>query len=120
MLKTVAEYNNAVDESTSFNPYAKDGRHTTGLAIEKTNWAQKMVEPPFEAYEVTCGVTFTFGGVRVNAKAEVLDAGKRPLPGIYAAGEMIGGLYYFNYASGTGLTAGAVLGRRAGKAAAAA
>jgi tricarballylate dehydrogenase len=119
MLKTVAEYNGAVDDGVAFNPYAKDGRHTSGLAIEKTNWAQALREPPFEAYEVTCGITFTFGGVRVASDGAVLDAAKRPLPGIYAAGEMIGGLYYFNYASGTGLTSGAVLGRRAGRAAAA-
>jgi len=116
MLKTIAEFNGAVDDSVEFNPYAKDGRHTSGLAIEKTNWAQALVEPPFEAYEVTCGITFTFGGVRVGSDGAVLDAGKKPIPGIYAAGEMVGGLYYFNYASGTGLTSGAVLGlpRRAG------
>jgi tricarballylate dehydrogenase len=120
MLKTIAEFNAAVDDGTEFNPYVKDGRRTSGLAIEKTNWAQALVEPPFEAYEVTCGITFTFGGVRVGSDGAVLDAGKRPIPGIYAAGEMVGGLYYFNYASGTGLTSGAVLGRRAGRAAAAA
>ncbi|MHB1538143.1 MAG: FAD-dependent tricarballylate dehydrogenase TcuA [Solirubrobacteraceae bacterium] len=118
MLRTVAEFNDAVEESREFNPYAKDGRHTSGLAIEKTNWAQALREPPFEAYEVTCGITFTFGGVRVNEEGAVLDAAKRPLPGVYAAGEMVGGLYYFNYASGTGLTSGAVMGRRAGAAAA--
>ena len=120
MLKTIAEYNAAVDDGVAFNPYSKDGRHTSGLAIEKTNWAQALVEPPFEAYEVTCGITFTFGGIRVGADGSVLDAAKKPIPGLYAAGEMVGGLYYFNYASGTGLTSGAVLGRRAGQAAAAA
>lgn len=119
MLKTVAEFNDAVDESRGFNPYAKDGRRTNGLAIDKTNWAQALRTPPFEAYEVTCGITFTFGGVRVNGEGALLDAAKRPLPGVYAAGEMVGGLYYFNYASGTGLTSGTVLGRRAGRAAAA-
>lgn len=120
MLKTIAEYNGAVDDGVAFNPYSKDGRHTSGLAIDKTNWAQALLEPPFEAYEVTCGITFTFGGIRVGADGAVLDAAKKPIPGLYAAGEMVGGLYYFNYASGTGLTSGAVLGRRAGRAAAAA
>jgi len=118
MLTTITEFNEHVDESVAFNPYLKDGRTTRGLAIDKTNWAQRLTEPPFEAYEVTCGITFTFGGVRVNLQGQVLDAAKRPIPGIYAAGEMVGGLYYFNYASGTGLTSGTVLGRRAGKAAA--
>lgn len=120
MMATVAEFNAAVDDANPFNPYIKDGRRTSGLAIEKSNWCQALTEGPFEAYEVTCGVTFTFGGVRVDQDGAVLDVAKRPLPGIYAAGEMVGGLYYFNYASGTGLTSGTVMGRRAGKAAAAA
>lgn len=119
-LKTIAEFNAAVDESTPFSPYVKDERGTSGLAIDKSNWAQALREPPFEAYEVTCGITFTFGGVRVASDGAVLDVSMRPLPGVYAAGEMVGGLYYFNYASGTGLTSGAVMGRRAGRAAAAA
>jgi tricarballylate dehydrogenase len=68
---------------------------------------------------VTCGITFTFGGLRIDADARVLDLSGRPLPGLYAAGELVGGLFWFNYPGGSGLTAGSVLGRRAGRSAAA-
>jgi tricarballylate dehydrogenase len=115
---TVEEFNAAVDEGTAFSPYVLDGRHTSGLAIEKTNWSRALVEAPFEAYEVTCGITFTFGGVRVDTSSRVLDVGGQPISGLYACGEAVGGLHYFNYASGTGLTSGTVLGRIAGREAA--
>ena len=84
----------------------------------RSNWALPIDRPPFTGFRVTCGITFTFGGVRVDADARVLDAGGRPLPGLCAAGEMVGGLFFHNYPGGTGLTAGAVFGRRAGYAAA--
>jgi tricarballylate dehydrogenase len=118
-LKTVDDYNSAVDDSIEFNPYVKDGKHTNGLTPEKTNWSQAITEPPFYAFEVTCGITFTFGGIKVDTGGRVLDRTNRPIEDLYAAGELVGGLYYFNYASGTGLTAGAVLGRAAGRIAAA-
>lgn len=118
LARTVAEYNAAVDDSVEFNAYVKDGRATRGLPVEKSNWSRRLERGPFEAYEVTCGITFTFGGVRVGTDAAVLNEDGRPIPGLYACGEMVGGLYYFNYASGTGLTSGAVLGRIAGRGAA--
>ncbi len=117
-LATVAEFNRAVRNDIPFDPGRKDGRRTVGLAIDKTNWAQTIDTPPFEAYGVTCGVTFTFGGVRTDAAGRVLDAARRHIPGLYAAGEMMGGLFYFNYAGGAGLSSAAVFGRRAGKSAA--
>ena len=49
----------------------------------------------------------------------MLDIEDKPLPGLYAAGELVGGLYYFNYPGSTGLMAGAVFGRIAGREAAA-
>ena len=67
---------------------------------------------------MTCGVTFTFGGVRINTDAQVLSNDYQPIPGLTAAGEMVGGLFYHNYPGGTGLMNGAVFGRRAGFAAA--
>jgi tricarballylate dehydrogenase len=117
-LKTVADYNAAVDASVDFNPYIKDGKGTSGLTPDKTNWSQRIEDGPFYAFEVTCGITFTFGGVKVDTGARVLDRRNEPIPDLYAIGEAVGGLYYFNYASGTGLTAGTVLGREAGKRAA--
>jgi len=113
-LKTILEFNDAVDVDTPFNPAVKDGRGTTGLAVAKTNWANRLDTPPYEAYAVTCGITFTFGGVRINTDAQVLDTELNPIPGLYAAGELVGGLFYFNYPGGTGLTSGAVFGRLAG------
>src|SRR5690606_41914899 len=77
--------------------------------------------PPFEAYSVTCGITFTFGGLRITAdEARVLDTEERPIEHLFAAGELVGGLFYGNYPGGSGLTAGAVFGRIAGRAASAA
>jgi tricarballylate dehydrogenase len=67
---------------------------------------------------VTCGITFTFGGLRVDEPARVLEQAGAPLDGLYAAGELVGGLFFHNYPGGSGLTAGTVYGRRAGYAAA--
>lgn len=117
-LEEVAQYNAAVDMTTPFNPNVKDGRSTKGLEVNKTNWANRIDEGPFEAYAVTCGITFTFGGLRINTQAQVLDTDMSPMPGLYAAGELTGGIFYFNYPGGTGLTNGSVYGRIAGYAAA--
>jgi tricarballylate dehydrogenase len=111
---TVAEFNQAVDGQRRFDPNTRDGRRTTGLPVDKTNWAQPLDTPPFEAYAVTCGITFTFGGLRINPAAQVLDDGGEPIPGLAAAGELVGGLFYFNYPGGSGLSAGTVFGRTAG------
>ncbi|HEY4135153.1 MAG TPA: FAD-dependent tricarballylate dehydrogenase TcuA [Alphaproteobacteria bacterium] len=113
-LKTVKEYNAAVQTGPTFNPNVKDGRGTKGLAINKSNWANTIEEGPFEAYAVTCGITFTFGGVRITTDGEVMNMDMQPIPGLYAAGEMVGGLFYFNYPGGSGLTSGSVFGRIAG------
>jgi tricarballylate dehydrogenase len=113
-LKTVAEYNAAVRTDVPFNPNVKDGRCTVGLEINKSNWANTIDTPPFEGYAVTCGITFTFGGLRINTRAQVLNTDYQPIEGLYAAGELVGGLFYFNYPGGSGLTAGAVFGRIAG------
>ena len=117
-LKTIAAYNKAVRTDVPFNPNVKDGRRTEGLAIPKSNWANTIDEPPFEGYGVTCGLTFTFGGLRITTDGEVVDLDFRPIPGLYAAGELVGGLFYFNYPGGSGLTSGAVFGRIAGGSAA--
>ena len=120
-LAEMAAYNEAVDTDTPFDATVKDGRGTRGLAVNKTNWANPIAEPPFEAYRVGCGLTFTFGGLRIDpASAQVLDSDLAPIPGLYAAGELVGGLFWFNYPGGTGLTSGAVFGRLAGRSAAAA
>jgi tricarballylate dehydrogenase len=118
-LQTVHAYNAAVDNAVPFNPNVKDGRRTRGLAIDKSNWANTLDEPPFEAYAVTCGLTFTFGGLRITTQAEVMDTEEAVIPGLFASGELVGGIFYFNYPGGTGLTNGSVFGRIAGRNAAA-
>jgi tricarballylate dehydrogenase len=119
-LADVKAYNAAVRTDIPFNPNVKDGRCTEGLAINKSNWANTIDTPPFEGYGITCGLTFTFGGLRINGDGQVVDTDLKPIPGLYAAGECVGGLFYFNYPGGSGLTAGAVFGRLAGYSAGAA
>jgi tricarballylate dehydrogenase len=117
-LEEITRYNAAVRQDVPFDPNVKDGRCTTGLLVNKSNWANTIDQPPFEAYAVTCGITFTFGGLRINTHAQVMSTDGVPIAGLYAAGEMVGGIFYFNYPGGSGLTNGAVFGRIAGAAAA--
>jgi tricarballylate dehydrogenase len=117
-VRTVADFNAAIHTDIPFDPTIKDGRSTDGLAVNKSNWAMTLDKPPFEAYGVTCGITFTFGGLRITPNAEVLDEDLEPIAGLFAAGELVGGLFYHNYPGGTGLMNGAVFGRIAGASAA--
>jgi tricarballylate dehydrogenase len=117
-LETIEQFNAAVRGDVPFDPSIEDGRGTVGLVVPKSNWATPIDTPPFEAYAVTCGITFTYGGLRINTAAEVLDTRGEPLRGLYAAGELVGGLFHFNYPGGSGLMAGAVFGRIAGASAA--
>jgi len=119
-VKTVTEFNAAVMKDVPFNPAVKDGRATRGLAVPKSNWAQPLDSPPFVGYAVTTGITFTFGGLKIDESARVIDCEQRVIPGLFAAGELVGGLFYHNYPGGAGLMAGAVFGRIAGRSAAAA
>src|SRR5262249_3953082 len=106
LVRTVREYNAAVQDAPAFNPAVLDGKGTRGVTPPKSNWAQRLDSPPYVAYGVTCGITFTFGGLRVDGQAAVLDTEDRPIPGLYAAGELVGGLFYHNYPGGSGLMAG--------------
>jgi tricarballylate dehydrogenase len=117
-LREIQQYNAAVRTDIPFDPNVKDGRCTQGLAIDKSNWANTLDTPPFEAYAVTCGITFSFGGLKIDTRAQVLSTDGEPIRGLYAAGELVGGIFWFNYPGGAGLTNGAVFGRIAGKSAA--
>src|SRR5258707_650556 len=118
-IRTLHEYNAAAKHANDgFDPTKKDGLATSGLALEKTNWATKLEKPPYYAYSATGGITFTFGGLRVDENAQVIGTDWRPITGLFACGEMIGGLFYDNYPAGTGLVSGATFGRIAGRAAA--
>lgn len=127
LVETVKEYNEAVKAfeaefpDRQFDPAVKDGLGTQSsakrLEIPKSNWARQLEEPPFVGVKITCGVTFTFGGLPIDAEtAGVLKArGNGTVDGLFCAGEIVGDLFWGNYPGGSGLTAGAVFGRRAGK-----
>tara|TARA_B100001741_G_scaffold248525_1_gene210066 strand:+ start:69 stop:1556 length:1488 start_codon:yes stop_codon:yes gene_type:complete len=116
-LETIKIYNASICKNITFNPNAKDGRCTEGLEVPKSNWANTIDQPPFEAYAVTCGITFTFGGLRITPEAEILDVDMKKISGLFGCGELVGGLFYNNYPGGSGLIAGAVFGKIAGKSA---
>ena len=114
-LKTVEGIERGGEEPTCRSiPTSRTAAAPTGLAINKSNWANTIDTPPFEGYAVTCGVTFTFGGLRINTDGEVLNTDYQPIRGLYAAGELVGGLFYFNYPGGSGLMSGTVFGKIAG------
>jgi tricarballylate dehydrogenase len=114
-LQTVKTFNEAiVNDDQPFLTYKLDGRHTKGLNPDKTNWAQRIDTPPFQAYAVVCGLTMTYGGIRTNERAQAIDTSEQQIKGLYAVGEVTGGFFYHNYPSGTGLVRGAVMGRIAG------
>ncbi len=117
-LKTIQEYNQAVDEGIPFDPTILDGKRTQGLRLNKTNWANRLDKPPFKAYPVCCGITFTYGGLKVNEKAAVVHKNGQPVKGLFACGELVGGVFFNGYPGGSGLTSGAVFGRQAGYSAA--
>ncbi|MFJ8235157.1 FAD-dependent tricarballylate dehydrogenase TcuA [Ureibacillus sp. NPDC094379] len=114
-LQEIKTYNESIDQSTPFNPNIKDGRQTIGLNVPKTNWSNTIDTAPYEAYAVTCGITFTFGGLKINERAEVQNIQYDKINGLYAAGEVVGGLFYSNYPGGAGLMAGSVFGKIAGE-----
>jgi tricarballylate dehydrogenase len=113
LTRTVEEFNAAVRRDVPLDLAVKDGR-SADVDPPKSNWAIPLEAPPYYAFPVTCGITFTFGGLRADTHGRVLDADGAPLPGLFVCGEMLGGLFSGNYPGGSGLTAGAVFGRRAG------
>jgi tricarballylate dehydrogenase len=120
LLRTIAEFNAAVREDVPFDPNIKDGRSADGLDVPRSNWALALDTPPYTAYGVTCGITFTFGGLKIDLQGQVMDLNNETIPGLFAAGEMVGGIFYHNYPGASGLTSGAVFGQLAGRSAASA
>ncbi|MEM9319182.1 MAG: FAD-dependent tricarballylate dehydrogenase TcuA [Pseudomonadota bacterium] len=118
-MATLDAFNAAVDGDVEFDPTKLDGKGAPGLPVPRSNWAQTLDTPPFRAYPVTGGITFTYGGVAVSDHGAVLDADDREIDGLFACGEMVGGVFFEGYPGGSGLTSGAVFGRLAGSHAAA-
>lgn len=119
LVAEITAFNAGIDRSVPFDPNIKDGRRSA-VTPPKSNWALPIERPPFFAYPVTCGITFTFGGLKGDTHGRVLDTDGAPIEGLFVAGEALGGLFSGNYPGGSGLAAGSVFGRRAGAAAAAA
>lgn len=118
--RTIADFNAAIPaDAPPFVAYELDARRTRGLAPDKTNWAQRIDSPPYRAYAVVCGLTMTYGGLKTDEQARVIDTMDRPIGGLYAVGEVTGGYFYHTYLGGSGLIRGAVMGRVAGAGAAA-
>jgi tricarballylate dehydrogenase len=115
--KTINEYNAACGPEP-YNPAILDGKAARGISPPKSNWALPINKPPYVAYVTTTGITFTFGGLQINTRGEVQDMTDQSIPGLYAAGELVGGLFFENYPGGTGLMSGSVFGKLAGESAA--
>lgn len=110
---TVSDFNAHCPIDGRFDPLATDGLATHGLSPRKSNWARPIDRAPFRAWPISCANCFTFGGVKVDTDARVLDGDGMPIPGLYAGGELIG-LYYGTYTGATSVLRGAVFGRAAG------
>ncbi|GHU04692.1 tricarballylate dehydrogenase [Betaproteobacteria bacterium] len=118
-VASIHAFNDAVvEDGHSFVPYELDGRRTRGLNPNKTNWACTIDKPPYRAYAVICGLTMTYGGLKTDEHARVIDTSNRPIAGLYAVGEVTGGYFYHTYLGGSGMIRGTVMGRIAGAGAA--
>lgn len=131
-VKTIDEYNlaakagRAQNPGITWNPTVKDGLSTKSgssndIFPPKSNWALPISKPPYLAVKISCGITFTFGGLAIDPLTSGVISNRTggPIPGLFCCGELVGGLFYGNYPGGSGLTAGAVFGRKAGKSASA-
>lgn len=120
VLRGTVDTFNAACPDGEFDAFRKDGLRAAppGQPV-KSNWSQKIDSGPFVAYPVTCGITFTYGGLKIDDHGRVLDVAGRVMPGLHATGEITGGFFFHNYPAGAGLMRGAVFGRLAGDGAAA-
>jgi tricarballylate dehydrogenase len=112
-IATIEAFNAACPASDGFDFMHPDGLATEGLEPRKSNWARAIRKPPFRAWPIICSNCFTFGGVKVDDNARVINTEGDVIPGLYAAGEVVG-LYYRVYTGATSVMRGAVTGRLAG------
>ena len=113
LMDTVANFNAAVQPGT-YDLDRLDGKRTAGITPPKSNWALPLDSPPYIAIPVTGGITFTFGGLRCDTNARVFDTRGKVMDGLYAAGEPMGEIFYYNYPGASSVIRGAVFGRIAG------
>lgn len=113
LVSTVAAYNEACRDG-HYDPLVTDGLATDGLEPRKSNWALPLDRAPYFAYPIISANVFTFGGLKIDADARVLNTDGAPITGLYAAGETVG-MYYGNYTGATSVLKGLVFGKRAGE-----
>lgn len=114
LLATVEDFNAACPDPSGFSPLTLDGLRTSGLDIPKSNWSRPIGTAPFKAYPIACANVFTFGGLKVSENGGVIDTGGSVIPGLYAAGEIVG-TYFGTYVGSTSVLKGAILGRLSGR-----
>jgi tricarballylate dehydrogenase len=117
LTSTIEAFNTEAHDG-GYTPRELDGRSTKTIHPPKSNWAIKIDKPPFSAYKVTGGITYTYGGLRINKDAQVLNMEDKPILGLFAAGEIVGGIFYHNSLRAAGLMHGSVFGKLAGSSAA--
>lgn len=114
LIATVGAYNDAcLGDESGFDWARTDGLATKALQPAKSNWARRLDRAPWRAWPVIAANCFTFGGLKVNARAQVLNMDGAVISGLYAAGETVG-LYYRDYPGATSVIRGAVFGKIAG------
>ncbi len=113
LMETVASFNAAIQPGT-YDLDRLDGKSTRGITPPKSNWALPLDQPPYIAIPVTGGITFTFGGLKCDTSARVIDTRGKVMDGLYAAGETMGEIFYYNYPGASSVIRGAVFGRIAG------
>ena len=113
-INNINTFNKAV-QSGNYNPHKLDGKKVKNIFPSRSNWALPLDNPPYLAYPVICGMTFCYGGLKTSIDGELINKDGDIINGLYAVGEMLGGLWYNNYPSGGGMMAGAVFGKKAGK-----
>lgn len=114
VLCTTVDRFNSEAQDAEYLPRTLDGRSTGNIVPSKSNWAIKIDKPPFLGYGVTGSITYTYGGLKIDEYARVIDTEDRPIFGLYAAGEIVGGIFYHNSLRAAGLMHGSVFGRIAG------
>jgi len=118
LVATIDEFNAACPAEDGSDYITRDGRSTRGITPAKTNWARRIDTPPYTSFAAACGITFTYGGLKVNPRMQVIDKRDRTIKGLYGCGELTGGFFFHNYPGGAGLLRGALTGRVGGRSAA--
>ena len=109
-LEEIKLYNHSVEDESKFDPMILDGSKTSGISPHRSNYATKICSPPFFAFKVNGGITFTYGGLRIDNHCRILKQGLKPIPGLFGAGELTGGFFTHSYPANAGLMRGATTG----------